>query len=245
MSERKSLGSIIRRIRFERDWTLAEMSAAVGIPLSSLARIERDQASLTYDKILELSERLEIGLLDLFSMPSVPDSPVATGRRSVCSEANTITVASRNYDDNYLCSELLKKVMTPIIVEVKAASIEEFGPLTVHEGEEFIYVISGSIIVYTSFYEPTALSAGGGHYLDSQMGHAYVRAKDCDSATILTVCASKSEGLNRASIQQMIGAAEESSPPVSLANKQGQGKVGARHRSSHLAARSRSRPVRR
>jgi transcriptional regulator with XRE-family HTH domain len=246
MSERKSLGNIIRRIRFERDWTLAEMSAKVGIPLSSLARIERDQASLTYDKILELSERLEIGLLDLFSMPSVPESPVvATGRRSVCSEVNTITVASRNYDDNYLCSELLKKVMTPIIVDVKAASIEEFGPLTVHEGEEFVFVISGSIVVYTSFYEPTALTVGGGHYLDSQMGHAYVRAKGCDSATILTVCASKSEGLNRASIQQMIGVAEVATTSAPIANKQGQGKGGTRHRSSHLAVRSRSRPVRR
>src|SRR3954469_13479137 len=115
MSQRKSLGSVIRRIRFERDWTLAQMSAAVGIPLSSLARIERDQASLTYDKLLELSERLEIGLLELFSMPSVPESQAATGRRSVSSDANTITVPSRNYDDNYLCNDLRTKVMTPII----------------------------------------------------------------------------------------------------------------------------------
>ena len=82
MSQRKSLGSAIRRIRFERDWTLAQMSAATGIPLSTLARIERDQGSLTYDKLLELSERLEISLLELFSMPEVPRAPGATGRRS-------------------------------------------------------------------------------------------------------------------------------------------------------------------
>jgi hypothetical protein len=222
------------------------MSAAVGIPLSSLARIERDQASLTYDKILELSERLEIGLLELFSMPSVPEnSLVSTGRRSVCSDSNTITVASRNYDDNYLCSELLTKVMMPIIVDVKAGSIEEFGPLTVHEGEEFVYVISGSIVVYTSFYEPTTLKAGGGHYLDSQMGHAYVRAKGCDSATILTVCAGKAVALDRSSIRQMIGVAEKSPAPIPVALKQGQAKAATRHRSSHAATRTRSRPARR
>jgi transcriptional regulator with XRE-family HTH domain len=245
MSERKSLGSIIRRIRFERDWTLAEMSAAVGIPLSSLARIERDQASLTYDKILELSERLEIGLLDLFSMPAVPQTQlVATGRRSVTGEANTITVASRNYDDNYLCSELLIKVMTPIIVDVKASSIEEFGPLTIHDGEEFVYVISGSIVVYTSFYEPTLLSAGDGHYLDSQMGHAYVRAKGCDSAKILTICASKSEALNHGSIRQMIKA-EEADTPVPPADKREQSKAVNRHRGTHLKVRARGRPIRR
>lgn len=243
MSERKSLGSVLRRIRFERDWTLAQMSTATGIPLSSLAKIERDQASLTYDKLLQLSERLQIGLPELFSMPSVPHSPVATGRRSVTGEANTITVASHNYDDNYLCSELLEKVMTPIIVDVKAASIEEFGPLTVHDGEEFIYVICGSIIVYTSFYEPTQINAGGGHYLDSQMGHAYVRAEGCDSAKILTVCASKSVAIGQVSMQQMIGLAQQAFHP--LADKRDQVKAAARPRTSHIPVRSRARPVRR
>lgn len=244
MSQRKSLGTVLRRIRFERDWTLAQMSTATGIPLSSLAKIERDQASLTYDKLLQLSERLEIGLLELFAMPSVPHSPVATGRRSVTGEANTITVASHNYDDNYLCSELLEKVMTPIIVDVKAGSIDEFGPLTVHDGEEFVYVILGSVVVYTSFYEPTVINAGGGHYLDSQMGHAYVRAKGCDTAKILTICASKSEALGQMPIQQMIGLAQQTIHPTTLADKRTQSKAVNRPRSS-LAARARGRPARR
>src|SRR5690348_8995913 len=114
----------MRRIRSERNWTLAEMSIAVGIPLSTLARIEHDRASLTYDKLLQLSERLEIGMMELFSMPPVPQNPVATGRRSISGEANTVTVVLRNYDDKYLCSELRKKIITPIIVEVKASSID-------------------------------------------------------------------------------------------------------------------------
>jgi transcriptional regulator with XRE-family HTH domain len=244
MAQRKSLGNVLRRIRFERDWTLAQMSSATGIPLSTLAKIERDQASLTYDKLLALSERLQVGLPELFSMPSVPPGPVATGRRSVTGEANTITVASQNYDDNYLCSELLEKVMTPIIVDVKAASIEEFGPLTVHEGEEFIYVISGSIVVYTSFYEPTRVNAGGGHYLDSQMGHAYVRADGCDSAKILTVCANKSVGLAR-SMEHMMGLAQATFHPPTLAEKRDHAKGVSRPRGGHIAARARGRPARR
>lgn len=233
----------MRGIRFDRDWTLAQMSTATGIPLSSLAKIERDQLSLTYDKLLQLSERLGISLLDLFSMPAVTQS--ATGRRSVAGEVNTIKVASSNYDDNYLCSELRKKVMTPIIVDVKASSIEEFGPLTVHEGEEFVYVISGSIVVHTSFYEPTAINAGGGHYLDSQMGHAYVRAAGCDSATILMVCAGKGEKLEQSSIEQMIGSEDETSTAASLADKRSEAKDGNRPRAGQLTVRTRGRSVRR
>jgi transcriptional regulator with XRE-family HTH domain len=245
LSQRTSLGNIIRRIRTERDWTLAQMSTAVGIPLSTLAKIERDQLSLTYDKLLQLSERLEIGLMELFSMPSVPQSPVATGRRSVAGEANSFTVVSRNYDDKYLCNELRKKIITPIIVDVKASSIEEFGPLITHDGEEFIYVLSGSIVVHTNFYEPTEIKTGGGHYLDSQMGHAYVRAAGCDSATMLVVCAGKSEGLNQALIEQMIGFARETGHRTPRPDIRGQGKAGTSPRSSHPAARTRGRTVRR
>jgi transcriptional regulator with XRE-family HTH domain len=254
MSQRKSLGSVIRRIRFERDWTLAQMSAATGIPLSTLARIERDQGSLTYDKLLELSERLEISLLELFSMPEVPRAPGATGRRSISSDANTVTVSSRNYDDNYLCSDLRTKVMTPIIVDVKAGSLEEFGPLTVHEGEEFIYVISGSIVVHTAFYEPTQIDAGRAHYLDSQMGHAYVRAKGCESAQILTICANKTAGLEylgksgllaQPPGEQVTEGAEQPPQPVALCEKRGQSKSSSRSHGNRLTARNRGRPARR
>jgi transcriptional regulator with XRE-family HTH domain len=221
------------------------MGAAVGIPPSTLAKIERDQLSLTYDKLLQLSERLEIGLLELFSMPPMLQSPVATGRRSIAGEANSFTVTSRNYDDKYLCNELRKKLITPIIVDVKASSIEEFGPLITHDGEEFIYVISGSIVVHTSFYEPTEIKTGGGHYLDSQMGHAYVRAVGCDSATILVVCASKSEGLNQALIEQMMGLAKETDHRTPRADIRGQGNPGNSPRTSHPTARTRGRAVRR
>jgi transcriptional regulator with XRE-family HTH domain len=245
LNQQTSLGSIIRRIRSERDWTLAEMSVAVGIPLSTLAKIERDQLSLTYDKLLQLSERLKIGLLELFSRPPLPESPVATGRRSISGEANTVTVDSRNYVDNYLCSELLKKIITPIIVDVKASSIEEFGPLITHDGEEFMYVISGAVVVHTSFYEPTEITAGGGHYLDSQMGHAYVRAAGCDSATMLVVCASKSEGHDQALIKQMIGIAKETNGAAHLAAKKSQEKGDNRPRSNHPAIRTRGRTARR
>lgn len=239
MSSQPTLGGTIRRIRFERNWSLAEMSAAVGIPVSTLGRIERDLASLTYDKLLQLSERLNIGLLELFSMQPVAQGPVANARRSVAGETNTITVVSRNYDDKYLCSELRSKIITPIIVEVKAPSIEEFGPLITHDGEEFIYVIAGSIVVHTSFYEPTQLHAGGGHYLDSQMGHAYVRAPGCDSATILVACASKAEGHDQALIQQMIGLAEKTAGVTALEET----KANRRRSAPHTAPASARAPA--
>jgi transcriptional regulator with XRE-family HTH domain len=205
VNQRASLGQVIRKIRAERRWTLAEMSEAVGFPLSTLSKIEHDRLSLTYDKLLQLSDRLGIGLQELFSNVPPPPSRSALSRRSISHDATTISVTSRNYEDHYLCADLRKKVMTPIYIIVKASTLEEFGPLVRHSGEDFVFVVSGSIVVHTEYYEPTTLNEGGSLYLDSQMGHAYLRAPNCEEANIIAVCASKADGLDAELIQQARG----------------------------------------
>ncbi len=51
------------------DWTLKEMSKRTGIPLSTLAKVEHDRLTLSYDKLQQLSERLKIRMSDLFAEP--------------------------------------------------------------------------------------------------------------------------------------------------------------------------------
>ena len=77
--------------------------------------------------------------------------------------------------------------MVPIFVEVKAHSIEDFGELLRHGGEEFIYVLDGAIEVHTEYYNPVILQAGESIYLDSGMGHAYISVGE-KNAKILGVC---------------------------------------------------------
>jgi len=66
--------------------------------------------------------------------------------------------------------------MVPIVAEVRARSLDEFGPLLRHGGEEYFLVTSGRVAVHTEFYAPEILGEGDGIYLDSTMGHAYLNA---------------------------------------------------------------------
>jgi hypothetical protein len=68
--------------------------------------------------------------------------------------------------------------MLPLFVQCMARSMEEFGPLLRHEGEEFILVMKGRIQLVTEFYSPEFLEEGEGVYLDSRMGHAALNAGD-------------------------------------------------------------------
>jgi transcriptional regulator with XRE-family HTH domain len=189
-----TLGQIVRGLRARNGWTLKEMSERSGIPVSTLSKVENGRLTLTYDKLLQMSQRLQIRMSDLFAEA---DSPVEsiTARRSIGTIGNAVQVTTPNYDYYYLCTELRRKRMIPVVTRIAAKSLDEFGDLVRHPGEEYIHVLEGSIIVHTEFYDPVTLQVGEGIYIDSTMGHAYIAAEDCAEALVLGVCSSADEGL--------------------------------------------------
>jgi transcriptional regulator with XRE-family HTH domain len=202
-SERSTLGSLISLVRQRNGWTLREMSDKVGIPLSTLAKVEADKLSLTYDKLQQFTSRLGMTLADFLAQADTPAAgaapPVFTARRSLTGNGNSVQVSTPNYDYEYLCADLREKRMVPMITRIRAHDIKEFGELIRHQGEEFIFVLEGTIEVHLQFYTPVTLSVGQGIYLDSSMGHAYT-AKDCESALVMGVCSSEDPDLARALI---------------------------------------------
>jgi transcriptional regulator with XRE-family HTH domain len=189
-----TLGGLIGLLRQRNGWTLRQMSEKVGIPLSTLAKVEADKLSLTYDKLQQLTSRLGMTMTEFLGQadPSSRGSsmPVVTARRSLTTEDNSIRIATPNYDYEYLCANLREKRMVPIIARIRAHDIAEFGEPVRHQGEEFIFVLEGAIEVHLQFYTPVTLKVGQGIYIDSTMDHAYV-AKDCESALVLAVCSSE------------------------------------------------------
>ena len=194
MSERPTLGRILKELRGHRNWTLREMSERSGIPVSTLSKVETDRLTLTYDKLLQLSERLHVPIGELFA-EAEPAEEGVTARRSIGRLDDAIRVTTPNYDYYYLCTELRRKRMVPILTRIRAKSLAEFGDLVSHHGEEYIHVLEGTIVVHTEFYDPVTLEAGEAIYIDSNMGHAYVAADDCEEALVLGVCSSDDEAL--------------------------------------------------
>lgn len=190
-----TLGTVLRELRAKFGWTLKEMSAKCGIPVSTLSKVEHDRLTLTYDKLQQLSQRLNIRMSDLFAEANPGEEPQVTARRSIGRIEQAFRVNTPNYDYFYLCTELRRKRMIPIITRIRARSVEEFGELVRHQGEELIYVLEGRIEVHTEFYDPVVLEEGESIYIDSTMGHAYVAAKGCAEAVALGVCSSGDEGL--------------------------------------------------
>ncbi len=195
VSDHPTLGTVIRRLRARKGWTLREMSERTDIPVSTLSKVEHDRLTLTYDKLLQLSQKLDIRIGDLFvDADAAPDTGV-TGRRSIGRLEDAVRVETPNYDYYYLCTELRRKRMVPILTRIRAKSLSEFGDLVSHSGEEYIHVLEGTIVVHTEFYDPITLKTGESIYIDSNMGHAYLAGDDCEEALALGVCSSNDEAL--------------------------------------------------
>ncbi len=118
MSANTSLGTILKRIRKDRHWTLAEMSDACGIPLSTLSKIENDKLTLTYDRLQQLSRSLGIALAELFTEGQAQDAVVTRTPAASPRSTPRVTVETPNYVYNYLCSDLRKRRMIPIHVQI-------------------------------------------------------------------------------------------------------------------------------
>ena len=172
------------------------MSDRTGIPVSTLSKVEHDRLTLTYDKLLQLSQRLNMRMSELFAEEDAAQEPAAvTARRSLGSLEGAVEVSTPNYEYHYLCPELRRKRMIPVVAKIRARSLEQFGELVSHPGEEFVFVLSGQIVVHTEFYDPVTLGEGESIYLDSTMGHAYVAAEGCEEATVMAVNSAAEEGL--------------------------------------------------
>ena len=190
-----TLGILLRKLRNRHGWTLKQMSEQSGIPLSTLSKVEHDRLTLTYDKLYQVSQRLGIPISELFAETGQEAAPTVTARRSLGDIEQALHVETPNYDYFFLCTELRRKRMIPVITKIRAKTSEEFGELVHHPGEEFIYVLRGTIVVNTEFYDPVVLGPGQSIYIDSNMGHAYLAAEGCDEAEVLGVMASGSEDL--------------------------------------------------
>ena len=70
-----TIGSLLRALRARNNWTLKEMSQRCGIPLSTLSKVEHDRLSLTYDKLLLISQRLNLRMSELFAEEGAAQDP--------------------------------------------------------------------------------------------------------------------------------------------------------------------------
>lgn len=182
-----TLGATLKSIRLERQWSLADASSATGLSISTWSKIENGQRSLTYDKLVQLSQALSVDISRLFSTGSSNSTPnLHVGRRSVQRGSEGFVIEAGPYTCRYLGQDLVRKRFTPVLMDLHARSLDDFEDLLRREGDEFAIVLEGVVELHTEVYEPLRLEVGESVYFDSTVGHAYINAGP-GAARIMTI----------------------------------------------------------
>ncbi len=177
------LGARVRELRKARNWTLEQAATQAGLARSTLSKIENGQMSPTYDALKKLATGLEISVPQLFTPPQRDQ---VIGRMAVTRMGAGTAHATATYEHELLAETLTKKHMLPYRARVRARSMDEFDGWVRHDGEEFMYVLTGVVRLFTEFYEPVEMRRGDSAYYDGSMGHNVISVSDED-ATILWV----------------------------------------------------------
>ena len=175
------LGLRVRELRKARNWTLEQAASQAGLARSTLSKIENGQMSPTYDALKKLAIGLEISIPQLFTPPM---NKQINGRLTHTKAGEGQSQVTVTYEHELLANNLSKKRMLPYRAVVHARSMDEFEGWVRHDGEEFLYVLTGVIRLYTEFYEPIELRRGDSAYYDASMGHNVVTLSTEDASIL-------------------------------------------------------------
>ena len=178
-----NLGARVRELRKARNWTLEQAAQQAGLARSTLSKIENSQMSPTYEALRKLAVGLEISVPQLFT-PPVKNQ--INGRMASTKSGQGTAHPTTTYEHELLAESLSKKKMLPYHARIRARSIDEFDGWVRHDGEEFLYVLTGMIKLFTEFYEPLKMRRGDSAYYDATMGHNVISTSEED-ATILWI----------------------------------------------------------
>ena len=182
-AEPLNLGQRVRELRKAKGWTLDQAAKQAGLARSTLSKIENGQMSPTYEAVKKLAEGLKISVPQLFTPAGKAQ---VSGRMSVTKSGSGQAHVTTTYEHELLAGGLSRKEMLPYRATIRARSMEEFDGWVRHGGEEFLYVLTGVIRLYTEFYEPVELRRGDSAYYDATMGHNVISLSE-EAATILWV----------------------------------------------------------
>lgn len=175
------LGERVRAIRKANGWTLEEAAARAGLARSTLSKIENAQMSPTFDAVQKLARGLGISMPQLFAPAA---EPRALSRRAVTRAAEGRAHPTPTYEHALLGADIARKKMLPYRTVIRARSFEDFDGWVRHEGEEFLFVLTGAVRLFTEHYEAVDLHPGDSAYYDAAMGHNVISISPDDAAIL-------------------------------------------------------------
>ena len=169
------IGNKIKQLRTRQGLTLEELASRSELTKGFLSQLERDLTSPSIDSLSDILEALGTNLSEFFQEDK-NDQFVFRSEDFFVDERENCTV-------NWIVPNTQKNQMEPILLELPGGESFEIEP---HNGEEFGYVLDGSVILECDG-ERSVVCRGETFYLHGRTFH-YLKNERKTTARILWVC---------------------------------------------------------
>ncbi|MFD7559116.1 MULTISPECIES: helix-turn-helix domain-containing protein [unclassified Streptomyces] len=160
-----AVGPRLRALRQQRGTTLAQLSEATGISLSTLSRLESGQRRPTLELLLPLARAHRVALDELVGAPETGDPRIRP--RPFVRHGRTYVPLTRDFGGLHA----YKTILPPS----GGATADPEPELQVHEGYEWLYVLSGQVRLLLGEHD-LVLGPGEAAEFDTRTPHAFFNA---------------------------------------------------------------------
>lgn len=180
--EVEAIGSRIRAIREEKGVSLEELSKLTGFDVAFLSGIEKGEVQPQLGTLIKLSKALDSAFGRLVSGAGEKlYSITRKNERRPAARSSSKTGKKHLYSYKSLSPDVKGRHMEALVVQLLTATEKD---VSVHEGEEFVFVLDGTVRLDIGS-EHFELEPGDSAYYLSTTPHLIAAKKD--KATILAV----------------------------------------------------------
>jgi transcriptional regulator with XRE-family HTH domain len=186
MAMKKNLGEKIKQFREFRQISREDLALNANLDITQLEEIEEKAAFPSLGHLIKISRALGVRIgTFLDDQDQVGPVIVKAGEEKKSHSFSTKDESTREHLNFFsLAQDKAGRHMEPFIVEIEPSKESDYK-LSTHEGEEFIYVLEGSIEINYG-KELYRINKGDTIYLDSVVAHN-VHAAGKQPAKILAV----------------------------------------------------------
>ncbi|NLC68506.1 MAG: cupin domain-containing protein [Clostridiaceae bacterium] len=134
------IGDKIKRLRLKNGLTQEELASRCELTKGFISQVERDLTSPSIATLIDMLDCLGTNLKDFFS--DAVDEKIVFKKEDIFEKQDD----EQKYLIKWLVPNAQKNTMEPILICLESGS--SFAEHNPHDGEEFGYVLSGSINIY-------------------------------------------------------------------------------------------------
>ena len=170
------IGKRINQLRKKNDLTLDELASRCELTKGFLSQLERNLTSPSMQTLEDIANALGVSMSDFFADEEI-EQIVFTKDDAFIDESKDIAI-------HWIVPNAQKNAMEPVIIDLSVGASSNV--MKIHEGEEFGYVLQGSVILVISGEEDLHIKKGECFYIKGNEEY-YLKNEGKSSAKVLWV----------------------------------------------------------